>query len=70
MINKYNMTNFIRFIFIFICGMALASCAPADPSVNDLKSPCVASEFIEEPSNFSLPIPCVRRSPLENRLFV
>ena len=43
----------------------MTSCTTVDPSVNDLRSPCVSIEFNED--NYSLPIPCVRRSPIGNQ---
>jgi hypothetical protein len=43
----------------FIAGLALTSCAPRDPSVYDVKSPCVSYDFDGT-------APCVRRKPIEN----
>jgi hypothetical protein len=39
--------------------LGLAACTPKDPSVNDLKSPCVSSGMGEDD-------PCERRSPILN----
>ena len=45
--------------FAFIAGLTLTSCAPRDPSVYDVKSPCVSYDFDGT-------APCARRKPVEN----
>jgi len=44
----------------------VTGCTPVDPSVRDLKSPCVSNDFFDgSQSNIQL-IPCAKRSPIEN----
>ena len=54
----------IKLPLCFLLLVSVIGCAPVDPSVRDLKSPCVANEFDYESS--SQLVPCIKRSPLEN----
>jgi len=59
--------NCLKFFIMLMLGFIISSCAPTDPSVNDLKSPCVSAEFWEM-GNFNVaPIPCVKRNPIGNQ---
>ena len=56
--------NFIKlsvlvFTLCFFCG-----CAPKDPSVYDIKSPCVT----DGTQLNNTKVPCIRRNPIENHL--
>lgn len=53
------MTRLVKILVLAAATLALASCAQ-DPSVYDLKSPCVSND---DGSAFA---PCIKRKPLEN----
>ena len=55
------MNKFIKYTIIAAAALVLASCAQ-DPSVYDLKSPCVTDDSA---GGFN---PCVKRKPLENEI--
>ncbi len=42
-----------------VFGLSLAGCSSRDPSVYDVKSPCVSNDIDGK-------APCVRRKPIEN----
>ncbi|MDJ1256217.1 MAG: hypothetical protein MRQ11_02215 [Candidatus Midichloria mitochondrii] len=58
--------NCIKLFILLGTVFLMTACAPGDPSVNDLRSPCVSIEFGES-SSYPGPIPCVRRSPIGNQ---
>ncbi len=55
----------MRYLSLLIMGafMFLVSCAAKDPSVYDIKSPCVSAVGYETSS------PCAKRSPVMNVYF-
>lgn len=55
------MSSLIKYIIIAAAALVVTSCAQ-DPSVFDLKSPCVSND--DGSSN----APCVKRKPLENEI--
>lgn len=53
-----------KIALLFLVIISAMGCAAADPSANDLKSPCVSNDSISD--HYTGMIPCVRRKPLEN----
>lgn len=58
--------NCIKLFILLGTVFLITACTPRDPSVNDLRSPCVSTEFGES-SSYPGPIPCVKRSPIGNQ---
>lgn len=54
------MSRILKYLILAMSAFAIASCAQ-DPSVYDLKSPCVSND--DGIHGFA---PCVKRRPLEN----
>ena len=49
-----------KIILFTIVGLILTACNAVDPSVNDVKSPCVSFD------DGTGQVPCERRNPVEN----
>gem|GEM_PF-1789071 len=56
-------------LFMLLCAAFLPGCAPKDPSIYDMRSPCVASEPIDSQNTHALE-PCIKRTPEMNSLFI